>query len=103
MLLSGCVGSVAIGRFEHAVLGEAVHTAAQLHTLAGPHEVLVSDAVMRGLAGRFASESLGLRPVAGGRPEISVHRVLASAPAAAKNLPREDRAAYADVSTEHAH
>jgi class 3 adenylate cyclase len=86
-LASGCLGSRGVGRFDHAVLGDAVCTAAQLQAAAGKNEILVSDTLLRRLDPSYQLEPLGTRAVEGTqRKNVQVHRLLGKTAAVPPSL-----------------
>ena len=75
-LISGSVGSRAIGRIDYTVLGEVVDTATRLAFSAGRNQVLISERLQKLAQERFECEALGPRLLPGGREQVEVYNLV---------------------------
>jgi class 3 adenylate cyclase len=73
-VLAGTVGSQALSRFDHALLGEVVTRVADLKSAARRNEILVDESLHGALARAFSFRDLGARPM--GADEARVWDVL---------------------------
>ncbi|MGD8310315.1 MAG: adenylate/guanylate cyclase domain-containing protein, partial [Chromatiales bacterium] len=72
---------------EYTVTGESVNLAARLQVLAAPGQTLVSEAVQRRTAGRFAATALGPQALKGITEPVSVWRIEGAAAAEGRATP----------------
>ena len=91
VVVAGNMGSP--NRLNYTVLGAGVNLAARLCSLAGPGDVLVSDATYRAVRGSVQAASLGTRPLKGFSNPIQVWRV--NALTSSEQDPRARRTAHA--------
>lgn len=81
-LVEGDIGSPRM--MDHTVIGDTVNTAARLQAAAGPHQIIVSEAVAADpeVAERFVLEPMDELSVKGKSEPLRVHSVLSSKAAA---------------------
>jgi class 3 adenylate cyclase len=75
-LVSGNLGSRALGRLDHTVLGDVVNTAARLASLAAREQLLIGEHLRERVEARFECLSAGERRLPGASATLAVHDVL---------------------------
>jgi class 3 adenylate cyclase len=75
-LLSGSVGTQALGRLDYTVLGDVVNRAAWLASLAGRNQILIPDSLRHRLGSSFECTGLGTRQLPGSGEPLALCEVV---------------------------
>jgi class 3 adenylate cyclase/tRNA A-37 threonylcarbamoyl transferase component Bud32 len=77
-LISGSIGSKALGRLDYTVLGDVVNTAARLCGEAQKNQILLSEELRQKAGDRFECSPAGTMPLPGRETPVTLHNLVRS-------------------------
>jgi eukaryotic-like serine/threonine-protein kinase len=75
-MICGTIGSRVVSRLDYTVLGDVVRAAAELQSIAKKGQILITEAVLQRIAGDFACDPVGSRPLPGNAQPVALFDVL---------------------------